>query len=151
IALRDWSAFVTRRANDDMAIIQQETLRLNVTLHDEASRAIRLLRQDLQGMTSGHGKSALDQFRREQQELSKQIKEMAELAVGGQAAMLRYVGKWGAAGAAVGGFGLVLREHMDVLKEYAEKMRALGNQAQVLGVSAPELKSIIRQYEAVGA
>src|SRR5262245_1255778 len=134
-----------------MPIIQQETLRLNVTLHDEASRSIRLLRQDLQAMMGGPGKRQLDQFRREQEELGKQLKQIGELSVGGLKGLLGYVGKWGAAGAAVGGFGLALRANMGVLAEYAEKIRALGNQAQALGVSAPELKSIIKQYEAVGA
>jgi N-acetylmuramoyl-L-alanine amidase-like protein len=127
-----------------------QELQLRVSLIDEASAGIAKLRDELRQFTTGEAKKNLERIKQEQAEFGKQIKELGELAASGGRGLTSYIGKFGAAGAAFGGFAASLGVGLHVLKDYADKIVDLTNKAKVIGMNPAELKSIIQQYERLG-
>jgi hypothetical protein len=129
---------------------EQEQLQLSVILQDDASKGIAKLRDDLAQLTGGSGRAQLDAFRRQQEATGKQMKEVVEASLGGGKAMSEFAFKLGTAGAIAGAAGLSIAAGFNVLQEYSSRLVDLGNKARAMGVSMPELKSIIEQGERVG-
>lgn len=127
-----------------------QELQLRVALIDEASLGVTKLRDELRQLSEGTGKRSLDRFRSEQAEFGKQIKELSELAEGGGKKLSDYVGKFGAAGAAFGGFAAALAVGLYSLKEFADRITDLANKAKVIGMDPATMQNIIEQYERLG-
>ena len=79
---------------------EQEELQLTVTLVDNASAGVAALKNQIQSLTSGQTKSSFDTFQRQQKEMGAQIKDLAAAALGGEKALLGFIGKFGALGLA---------------------------------------------------
>jgi hypothetical protein len=127
-----------------------QELQLRVALINEASEGVGKLRDELKSLSEGSGKRAMDKLKEEQAELGKQIKELGELAAGGGEALIGYIGKFGAAGAAMSGFAGTIVIGLGGLKEWADRVVDLTNKAKVIGMHPAELKSITEQYERLG-
>jgi hypothetical protein len=129
---------------------ETEELRLVITLTDNASAGLRALKQQHAELGSGATAGHVESFKKKHNELAKQIKEMTELATGGERAMLGFIGKFGVAGAAVVGFTAVVLKGLEGLTKYADKVTDLNNKAKVMGVHPAVLKSIEEQLERIG-
>jgi hypothetical protein len=127
-----------------------QELQLRVSLINEASEGVSRIRDELKELASGAGKTAMDKLKEEQSELAKQIKELAELSEGGGRALIGYIGKFGVAGAAMGGFAASILVGLGGLKEFADRVVDLTNKAKVIGMHPAELKSLIEQYDRLG-
>jgi hypothetical protein len=127
-----------------------EELRLVITLTDNASAGIAALRAQFAQLGSGATAGNVERFKRGHNELAKQIKELSELTVSGEKAMLSFIGKFGIAGAAVAGFGLILTEGIKGLNEFSAKITDLNNRARVMGVHPAVLKNIEEQLDRIG-
>jgi hypothetical protein len=127
-----------------------QELQLRVSLINEASEGVSRIRDELKELASGTGKTAMDKLKEEQSELAKQIKELGELAEGGGRSLVRYIGKFGVAGAAMGGLAASILVGLSSLKEFADRVVDLTNKAKVIGMNPAELKSLIEQYDRLG-
>jgi hypothetical protein len=127
-----------------------QELQLRVSLINEASEGVSRIRDDIKELATGAGKTAMDKLKEEQSELAKQIKELGELAEGGGRALTGYIGKFGVAGAAMGGFAASILVGLGSLKEFADRVVDLTNKAKVIGMNPAELKSLIEQYDRLG-
>jgi hypothetical protein len=129
---------------------QLQELQLRVALNDEATAGLKKFREELGGLTDELGKEAAGKLKEEMKELGDQIKELAELSKGGGDALVKYIGKFGAAGAAMGGFTAAIVIGLESLKEFSTKWSDLATKAQVIGVDPATMKTIIEQYERAG-
>jgi hypothetical protein len=127
-----------------------QELQLRVSLINEASEGVSRIRDDLKELATGAGKTAMDKLKEEQSELAKQIKELGELAEGGGRSLVGYIGKFGVAGAAMGGLAASILVGLGSLKEFADRVVDLTNKAKVIGMNPAELKSLIEQYDRLG-
>jgi hypothetical protein len=127
-----------------------QELQLRVSLINEASAGVSRIRDDIKDLATGAGKTAMDKLKEEQSELAKQIKELGELAEGGGRALTGYIGKFGVAGAAMGGLAATILVGLGGLKEFADRVVDLTNKAKVIGMHPAELKSLIEQYDRLG-
>jgi hypothetical protein len=126
-----------------------EELKLVISLTGNAAQEVANLKTQFSQLGSSQTKGSLEQFKRGHEEAAKRIKEMTELALGGERAMLGFVGKFGLAGAAVAAFGTVVVAGLHSLKEFAERMTDLGNRAKMMGVNGAVLKNIEEQLERI--
>ena len=117
---------------------EQEELRLTVSLVDHASAGIVALRNQIAGLTSGQAKQSFDTFQRQQKEMGNQIKELAGLAIGGEKALLGYIGKFGA-------LGLAASAGIAAMKSYSAALTDINNLSKTLGVPAANIKNVVDQ------
>jgi hypothetical protein len=129
---------------------EQEELRLTVTLADNASAGLAKLNEEIKQLGSGASQQHVEKFKRETAELTSKIKSMTGEV--GEAfkglGMLRGGLAAGAAGLAL--FGFELMRQTKTLVEYADKIRALNQQARQIGVNPAQLKDTIEQLQAFG-
>jgi hypothetical protein len=129
---------------------ETEELRLVITLTDNASAGFKAVHQHMAQLGGGAAQAHVERFKRGHAELAKQIKELQELATGGEKAMLGFIGKFGAAGAAVTALGTVVIAGIHGLNEFSSKITELNNKAKVFGVHPAVLKSIEEQLDRIG-
>jgi GH24 family phage-related lysozyme (muramidase) len=122
---------------------EQEELRLTVSLVDNASAGITQLRQQISQLGGGSTASQLDSFKRKQGELKQQINEMTLAAIGGEKAMLGYIGKFGLIGAAA-------VTTIGRLKETSEGLDSINRQGRLLSIPATNIANIAEQFLKVG-
>jgi hypothetical protein len=122
---------------------EQDELRLTVTLVDNASAGIASLRGQISQLGSGSTAANLENFRRKQGELGEQMKELTALAVGGDKALLSYIGKFGA-------LGIAAAAGIDVLKTFSNQMASVSREAKLIGVGPTNLQNIVDQFRKVG-
>lgn len=129
---------------------ETQELQLRITLDDQASAGLARLREDLKQLTEGSGKNALDKFKAGQEDLSKHLREISKVALGGERSLIGYIGKIGAIGAAAGTIVGTVIAGQRSLKEFADQIIQLSNKAKVIGMDPAELKSLVQQYERLG-
>ncbi len=131
---------------------EQEELRLTVTLVDNATAGLDKLREGLKELGGGHGggNKHLQKFTEEQKAVSEVTKKMTgELGEAFKSlGMLRLGFVGGAAGLAL--FGFEMARQTKALIEYADKIRALNQQARQFGVNPAQLKDVTEQLQAFG-
>src|SRR5215472_17479352 len=106
---------------------EQQELQLRVTLTDEASVGLARLRQEINELAQGSGKAALDKFKQSQADLGKQIKDLAVGTTRGTEGLMRYIGRFGAAGAAMGSLAATIVIGMRNLNEFSKAIIDLTN------------------------
>jgi hypothetical protein len=117
---------------------EQDELRLTVSLVDNASAGIVALRGQIAQLGSGATAGQMEKFKRSQEEMGKQIKELTELTLGGEKAMVGFIGKLGAAGAAA-------TVVIGAMTEAANKMHEFRRAGETLGIPAEHIKNIVDQ------
>jgi hypothetical protein len=122
---------------------EQDELRLTVTLVDNASAGIASLRNQIQGLSSGQTKQSLDTFQRGQKDMAAQIKELTTAAIGGERALLGYIGKFGT-------LGVAAAAGIDALKTMSQQMEDFNNLSKNIGVEPTAIKNMVDQLRAVG-
>lgn len=132
-----------------MATETQE-LKLVVSLDDGATAGLQRIRSQMQEMASGAGAGQMERFKRQTDEVSRKIKEMAEATTNVGKAVSFFTSGFGAAGVAVTAFGGALYEGARQMGEYAKRMSDLGSAAQRMGTSAGQLKNVTDQLERMG-
>lgn len=129
---------------------QEEELRLTVNLVDNASAGLAKLREEMQQLGGGASGQAVEKFKRDQGEVNKVVKQFTgELgdsfkAFGAMRTAL------GAGATAVGLFGAEMMRQMNALKEYSDKIRAIGIAARQIGADPGVLRNLIDQFTSVG-
>ena len=122
---------------------EQEELRLTVSLVDNASAGIAALRGNIQSLTSGQSAQSMETFRRKQRELGDQVKELTTAAIGGEKAMLGYIGKLGL-------FGFAAATGVEQLIKFSTEIRTTARLAEGLGRSFGDVQFAVRQLQAAG-
>jgi hypothetical protein len=125
-----------------MAVEEQE-LKLKVVLDDQASAGIARVKSSVTELTSGQAAASMEKFKRSQAEIGEGIKKLTELATGGERALLGFIGKFGALGAAAAGLGAVITST-------ALKLADLANSAKLIGVAPATMKNMVDQLEKAG-
>ena len=131
---------------------EQEELRLTVTLIDNASAGLDKLKDSLKeiGGGSGGGNKHIQKFNEETKAVSETVKKMSGEI--GEAfknlGMLRLGFAGGAAGLAL--FGFEMTKQIAAVVEFADKIRALNQQARQFGISPAQLKNVTEQLQAFG-
>ncbi|RXG91591.1 hypothetical protein [Bradyrhizobium zhanjiangense] len=129
---------------------EQEELRLTVNLADNASAGLAKLNEEIKQLGSGASQGHVEKFKRETSELTSKIKgmtgEVGEAFKG--LGMLRSGLAAGAAGLAL--FGFEMARQSKALVEYADKIRAVNQQARQFGVNPAQLKDVTEQLQAFG-
>jgi hypothetical protein len=123
---------------------EQEELRLTVSLVDNASAGIAKLRDQITGLSSGQAKQAMDSFQRNQKEMGEQIKQLTAAAVGGERALLGYIGRFGA-------LGLAAAAGIDSMKRLGEELNRINQLGKNIGVNPVQIKNVADQFKAAGA
>jgi hypothetical protein len=129
---------------------EQEELRLTVSLVDNASAGLAAMKSQVQQITGGSTMAQLESFKRSQAGMASQIKELTGVVMGGEKAMIGFIGKFGVAGAAIASAGALAGYGLSNLKEFADGVHNIAIKAQTLGIGGAELKSLRRQFEDAG-
>jgi hypothetical protein len=127
---------------------QTEELRLIVKV-DDPSGSVAMLKSHISQIGGGATQAQFTRFARQHDEAIRRIKEMTDLLIGGEKAMLGFVGKFGIAGAAVAAFGTIVVAGLKGLVEFADKVTDIGNKARLLNVHGAVLKNIDEQLQRV--
>lgn len=127
-----------------MAPTEQEELRLTATFIDNASAGVAALRGNIQQLTGGATSQQLEKFKRSQEDMGKQIKQLTDFAIGGERAMIGFIGKFGA-------LGLAATAIIGTLKTAAERMAEINRLSAVVGVPAANIKNVVDQLIRAGA
>ena len=123
---------------------EQEELRLTVSLVDNASAGITKLREQITGLTTGQAKQSMESFQRGQKEMGEQIKLLTQAAVGGEKALLGYIGRFGA-------LGLAAAAGIDSMKRLGEELNRINQLGKNIGVNPVQIKNVADQFKAAGA
>jgi murein DD-endopeptidase MepM/ murein hydrolase activator NlpD len=129
---------------------QTEELQIRINLVDNASAGIARLRGEMQQLVTGSAAANVEKLKRSQDDLARQIRQVTSLALGGEKAMLSFIGKFGVAGAVISGFGLILGATLRSLTEFATRFERLSIAAKKFGVDTAEVKAITEQLEQLG-
>jgi uncharacterized membrane protein YgcG len=121
-----------------------EELKLVVSLSDNASAGLRALRSEAQQLASGATAAAFEKFKRAQQDMGAQIKDLTNLIGGGEKALLGFIGKFGLVGAAAASM-------IGTLKVVAERMNEITRLSERTGVPAANIKNVVDQLVRAGA
>jgi uncharacterized protein (TIGR02594 family) len=131
---------------------EQEELRLTVTLIDNASAGLDKLRDSLKEIGGGSGGSNkhLEKFTEQNKAVTETVKKMTgEMGEAFKSlGMLRLGFAGGAAGLAL--FGFEMTKQIAAVVEFADKIRALNQQARQFGISPAQLKNVTEQLQAFG-
>jgi hypothetical protein len=122
---------------------EKEELQLRVTMVDEASAGLYKLRTGFQQLTTGPAAASVEKFKQSQIDLSKTIKEATQAMIGGQQAMLGYVGKWGL-------FGFAAAKGIELLIQFTGRLQNTARLFEDLGRSFGSVHDAIRQFQAGG-
>ena len=122
---------------------ETEELRLRVVLDDQATAGLAALKNSVQSLSSGQTAQSFETFRRKQKEMGDQIKELSTAALGGERAMLGYIGKFGL-------FGFAVAASVEQLSKLSTELRATSRLAEGLGRSFADVQFAVRQLQATG-
>ena len=136
---------------------QEQDLIIRTTFVDNASPGLQQLRKNFKALvdetTAGVTKMQTsfeklesvqkDKLKRSNEDLTKQIKEMTNAILGGQQAMLGYIGKWGL-------FGFAASKGIDLIIQFAGRLQSTSRLAENLGRSFASVHDAIRQFQAGG-
>ena len=86
----------------------------------------------------------METFRRKQREMGDQIKEMTGLAIGGEKAMLGYIGKFSA-------LGLAASAGVTAMKSFASQIADLNRLGRDIGVPTANIINMVEQLKKAGA
>ena len=151
---------------------EQDELRITVSLVDNASAGLAAMRREVKGLgedtgkqlaplkgafegvsksikevTGGHAAAQMKSFKRSQIDMAGKIKEVTNVTMGGEKALLGFIGRFGVAGAAVASFGTLAAAAIASNKEWANSLVEMKKQADLLGVDPANLKAMKKYAE----
>ena len=151
---------------------EQDELRITVSLIDNASAGLASLRRGVQGLgqdaskelaplkggfegvskaikevTGGHTAAQFEVFKRSQIDMARIIKEGTDITLGGEKAMLGFVGKIGVAGAAIASLGTLAVAAAESNKKWADSVVEFHNKATLLGTDDANLMVMQKNLE----
>src|SRR6516164_7744886 len=128
-----------------------EELRLVISMTDvnvEATTA--RIKQNFDMIGGGGANANVDRFNRHHDKMTEMIKATSELFAGGEKAMVGFVGRMGAAGAAVAGFSVILTAGINNLNRYSQTIVSTNNKAASIGVHGAVLQTWERAFDRAG-
>ena len=122
---------------------EQDELRLTVSLVDNASAGVIALRQNIAALSSGPAAASMEKFKRQQQDMTKVVKDMTDVALSGEKAMIGMIARFGAAGVAIGGLATLVGKA-------ASSLADLDRASKTLGLPTPQVVHFTREMQKYG-
>src|SRR5262252_9426705 len=104
---------------------ETEELKLIVTMTDNASASVAALRKEFQQLGGPDTEANKEKYKRGHFEITRMIKEMGNVAEGGEKALLGLIGRLGIVGASIAAVGTAVVATLSSLKAFSDKLQDL--------------------------
>jgi hypothetical protein len=124
-------------------VSKTEELKISLLMEENISAGIMGLRNNINQLTSSSTQANLEKFKKDQQLVINQMKDLAVSVISGEKAMVSFIGK-------MGGVGLALTAGGAAMRSFAERMGDVVRLGERLGVPAANIQNVVVQLGQVG-